>query len=74
MAAVMAAITPGLSLNAVTMPLLLDKKTATLFGWSGIPFGAQHVRVWAVLEPLRASSSFILPQKLSPWPLILERC
>jgi hypothetical protein len=45
MAAVMAAITPLLSSKVVTMQLLLDRKPATLFGWFGVPFGVQHVRL-----------------------------
>jgi len=39
MAAVMAAVAPLLFLKAVMMHLLLDRKSATVFEWSGVPFG-----------------------------------
>jgi hypothetical protein len=42
MAAMMAAFSPFFSSTAVITQMLLDKKSATLFGWSGVPSGVQH--------------------------------
>jgi len=43
---------PSVILQGHHQAAAIRQKSATLFGWASVPLGVQHVRLWAILEPL----------------------